>query len=182
MEIPTTVPIMLSLVLAAAPAAPLQAAERPTPSQTPTPASLAEYARGMKLKRDATDDSDRITIDNANVQAIGRDRALVLGVAAAPPVATPRTARDEAAARSRWRSRHDAQRRRIAEVERKIEVVDRDIDVLNRQRLTPRVMVRLDAAKAKLADLERQLDRRRAELGRIIREARQEGAEPGWFR
>ncbi len=180
MEHPKSNTFVVALLFAACCGAPVASEERPTP--TPTPANLADYARQVRLRRDAASDGTRITIDNENVETIGRDRALVLGVAAVPPVATPRPAKDERAVRTRWRSHYDAQRRRIADTERRIEAVDHDIDLLGRQRLTPRVMARLDSARAKLAELERELQRRRAELARIVREARRHGAEPGWFR
>jgi hypothetical protein len=154
--------------------------EPPTP--TPTPASLADYARRLTLRGTTFDEEGRITIDNDTVQAIGRDRALVLGVAGYPALATPRPQAKESAVRKKWRSRYDAQQRRIAGVERVLEAVGRDIDRLNHQRLTPRVLARLEEARAKRAALERDLKRQRVELARLIRAARQEGAEPGWFR
>jgi hypothetical protein len=45
-----------------------------------------------------------------------------------------------------------------------------------------RVRPKMEAARAKLAELEAELDRARAEDARLRETARRDGAEPGWFR
>ncbi len=152
------------------------------PPSTPRPGTLAAYARTLELRRTlATDDTGRVTISNDNVQVIGSQTALIEGpsgdlvVASAPAAAEART-------RALWRSRYLKQQQRVHEVERKKRQVEADIDLIQDGRLTPRSLARLARAEARLKEIGEELRRQRASLGRIVSEARQNGAQPGWFR
>jgi hypothetical protein len=86
------------------------------------------------------------------------------------------------AKRSVWRARYLNQRQAATKIEARRSEVLADIEAINRERVTPRSLARLDRAKAKLQLVNEELLRARAELVRIVREARRHGAEPGWFR
>jgi hypothetical protein len=154
--------------------------EKPMP--TPRPGSLAAYAGTIKLRETAaTDESGRVTISNANIQSIGCTTKLIAGPARLPPQPTP-DLRDESKRRAHWRSLYFKQQRRVLELERKQREIESDIDLIEDGRLTPRSLARLARAEARLHEIENEIRRQRSELGRIVFEARQEGAQPGWFR
>jgi hypothetical protein len=81
-----------------------------------------------------------------------------------------------------WRARFLNQRKAVTKIEARRSEVLADIEAINRERVTPRTLARLDRAKVKLRLVDKELRRARAELARIVREARRRGAEPGWFR
>jgi hypothetical protein len=70
----------------------------------------------------------------------------------------------------------------IAELERRRGLLEIEVDHLENQRMTIKTLARLRNAEAKLQMLDRETSVERAELARIVREARRHGAEPGWFR
>jgi hypothetical protein len=156
-------------------------AEEPAPSR-PTN-SLAEFARDLKLRGTTlTGDEGRITIDNETIAALGSAGRVTVGHGSSRPPATDWIERPDEGDRVIWRKRYERQQAKIDVCERRLAAVDRDIDLLNRQRLTPRVLARLETAQAKRIGLEEDLREQRGELARLIREARRHGAQPGWFR
>ncbi len=70
----------------------------------------------------------------------------------------------------------------IAGVERRRSLLEVEIDRIEDGPLTAKNLARLDHAEAKARVLDDEIRRKRAELSRIVREARRHGAEPGWFR
>jgi hypothetical protein len=157
------------------------AAEEPPASRPPT--SLTELARHLKLRGAAlTDDDGRITIDNETVATAASAARVTVGSGSSRPPAADWITEPDESDRALWRKRFERQQAKIAACERRLAAVDRDIGLLNRQRVTPRVLARLEAARAKRIGLEQDLREQRRELVRLIREARRHGAQPGWFR
>jgi hypothetical protein len=85
-------------------------------------------------------------------------------------------------ARERWRSKVLAQSRRIARLEARRAAVEAEIDRLERGRLDARTLDRIERAEAKLRLVDADIAREKTTLSRIVREARKQGAQPGWFR
>jgi hypothetical protein len=159
-------------------------AEEPPPKPTPRPGTLGAYARSITLKRSALEDeAGRLVLTNDSVAAHGAGAAITLG-------AVPTTKRDglnkadgtSSAERSKWRAAHKKQQRVIVGLERRRSLLEVEIDSLENQRLTLQTMARLQASEERLQLLDREIAVERAELARIVREARRHGAEPGWFR
>jgi hypothetical protein len=162
-------------------AAALVAAEHPTQTPTPRPDSLAAYARRITLDRSrAAEGSDRLTITNENLEVFAAGGAVTLGSVPAHSFA-PAT-RPDAAERARWRKVYHKQRGVIAGLERRRALLEVEIDHIEDGQLTAKNFARLDRAEAKLRVLDEEIKHERAELVRIVREARRHGAEPGWFR
>jgi hypothetical protein len=84
--------------------------------------------------------------------------------------------------RQRWRSRVLTQSARIATLEARRADVEAEIDRLERGSLDARTLDRIEKAEAKLARVDADIRREKAELSRMVREARKQGAQPGWFR
>lgn len=151
---------------------------------TPPPGSLGAYAEKIILRRSKLcDQNGRLVLTNDNVARLGRGAAITLG--AVSPAETKGNRAPKAAStteRSRWRATHQRQQEVITGLERRRARLEVDIDSLENQRLTIKTMARLQAAEARLQLLDREIAVERAELARIVREARRHGAEPGWFR
>ena len=162
-------------------AAALVAAEHPTPTPTRQPDSLAAYARRITLDRSrAGDGADRLMITNDNLEVFAAGGAVTLGSVSTHSSA-PATQPD-AAERARWRKAYHKQRGVIAGLERRRNLLEVEIDHIEDGQLTAKNLARLDHAEAKLRVLDEEIKHERAELSRIVREARRHGAEPGWFR
>ena len=156
-------------------------ADEPPASRPPT--SLTELARHLRLRGAAlSDDDGRITIDNETVATVAAAGRVTVGSGSSRPPATDWITEPNESDRALWRKRFERQQAKIAACERRLAAIDRDIGLLNRQRVTPRVLARLEAARAKRIGLEQDLREQRGELVRLIREARRHGAQPGWFR
>jgi hypothetical protein len=162
--------------------APVFAAEPPKP--TPRPGSLGAYAQKITLDRSALGDpTGRVILTNDNVVGIGEGATITLGSVVMPEGGSSKAPdRGNSAERSRWRAAHKKQRRVIADLERQRSLLEIDIDNIEDQRLTPKILIRLDRAESKLRHIDREIVRERGELARIVRDARRRGAEPGWFR
>jgi len=84
--------------------------------------------------------------------------------------------------RAYWRKKVLAQSRVIAKIESRKEEVETEINRIERGRLDSRALDKLEKAETKLKAVETEIRREKQELSRIIRDARKEGAQPGWFR
>jgi septal ring factor EnvC (AmiA/AmiB activator) len=101
--------------------------------------------------------------------------------------AAPISGRPDAKRRSYWRKRVDKQRDRIADVEEELALLDAKIDALEDRafqssRNAAKLWAQADEQRERRRVVEDRLKRERSKLSAIIREARQEGAQPGWFR
>jgi excinuclease UvrABC helicase subunit UvrB len=158
-------------------------ADRP-PTPTPRPGTLGARAQTITLNRSALEgDRERVVLDNDAIARIGKNTSLTLG--AIEPAKESRSqpaASTTTSERARWRAAHRKQSRVIIELERRRALLEIEVDHLENQRLTIKTMARIQNAEAKLRMLDREIAVERAELARIVREARRRGAEPGWFR
>ena len=179
------------------------AAGEPSPTPTPRPAggqSLADVAKDKKLKGDTKDTSGgSIVISNENLA----DYASKGGLTTAKPAAQTRDVHagrnvevvdpESAEANERkhyWQEKYKRQLDRIAGIKRQIEKFDSQIpglwqDFYSRDDPAYRdgvIKPTLDRALEQRDDLREQLSREEPKLDRIKEEARQDGAEPGWFR
>jgi hypothetical protein len=157
-------------------------ADIPTP--TPRPGTLAAYASTAKLNRSSTVDANgRVTLTNENLVEIAAEGSLTLGVAATDADKRARSQGDGSASeRTRWRAAYFKQHEVISRLGQRRALLEIEIDDIEDQKLDIRTLARLERAKSKLRQLDAQIAGERAELARIVREARRHGAEPGWFR
>ena len=84
--------------------------------------------------------------------------------------------------RDRWRKKVLSQRRIIAELEERRHTVEAEIDRLERGKLDAKTLDRIEKSEAKLRTVEVEIKNENAQLSRIVRQARKDGAQPGWFR
>lgn len=151
---------------------------------TPRPGSLGAYAETVSLNRFALGDgTGRVILTNENVAGLAADGSITLGTV------TPAMSKElgsagtvDSSERARWQATHRRQRQVIANLERRRLQLVTEIDQIEDLGLTAKTMARLDRAEAKLRLLDEEIAGERAALARIVRDARQRGAEPGWFR
>jgi chromosome segregation ATPase len=156
-------------------------ADQPRP--TPRPGTLGAYAREVTLDRSALGQaSGRVIVTNDTVIGVCEGASITLGAVTMDGLDAPTATRGDSAERTRWRAAHRRQQRVIADLEERMSVLEIEIHHIEDQRLTPKILARLDRAEAKRRHLEHEIRRARDELARIVRDARRHGAEPGWFR
>ena len=181
------------------------AADEPSPTPTPRPAggqSLADVAKDKKLKGDTTATSgESIVITNENLS----DYASKGGLTTANPGTRPATrgvypgtnvtiVDSETSETNKrkffWQQRYMQQLERIAAIKRQIEQLDLEIpalwnDFYSRDDPMYRdgvIKPRLDRSLERREQLGKQLQEEEPKLAQIKEEARQDGAEPGWWR
>jgi hypothetical protein len=176
----------------------LEAAD-PTPTTSPTPAAvrrelhLGEYADRATLERDGTTPPEgAVVITNETVGRLGEGGHLTICTPDPRPTAGSSWSGSTAtpvptAVRNRWRRRVEAQNQRIVEAERELARIDARIEALEDAAFDGgsrayRLWARLDEARARRRIAEVALRRERTKLSSIMRDARKEGAQPGWFR
>ncbi|MCU0235365.1 MAG: hypothetical protein MUE90_15205 [Thermoanaerobaculales bacterium] len=156
------------------------AADPPRP--TLRPGTLAEYASRVRLRSTgASGAAAGLTLDGTALAELARQGSLTLG-AVAVDASLPPPAAATAADRARWRSRYLAQQRVVEGLERRRLRLAGELDRLESGRLSAAAMARIDRAESELRALDEDIRSERAELARIVRDARGHGAEPGWFR
>ena len=158
-------------------AAATMAAEQPRPVRAPQPGTLAAYARRITLRQTET---GRVVITNENLGEHAAAGTVTLGTVSMGGAAA--TKAPDAAERTRWRNAYQKQRQVITGLERRRALLEVEIDHIEDGALTAKNLARLDRAEAELRVLDEEIKQERAELSRIVREARRHGAEPGWFR
>lgn len=171
---------IIILVAATLRPASAQTAENPSPTPTPRPKVLGD----IKLKTGtAADGAGPLVISNSNLADYADRGTVTLGEL---PTSAPRHRKENSssrtAGRERWRSRVMAQRRKIADLDRKRMRIEAQIELIENGRLTVRALARIQQAEIELHAVARDIANEKKELGRLIREARRRGAEPGWFR
>jgi hypothetical protein len=190
---------LLGLIVALGGVAPGFAAEA---QATPTPTHaiirrelhLGEYADRLILDRSGLEDRDStIVISNRTVDRLSDFGTLSMSgespVSPGPPLHGVRASPTPVgpARRSHWQRRVRQQRQIIDAVENELALVDVKIDALEDAAFEGGLRaksrwVKLAEAKGRRRVVDRRLQNERAKLAAIIREARREGAEPGWFR
>jgi hypothetical protein len=170
-------------------------AGEPAPTPTPSPRSLSALADQITLDRSAAGTSQTdgsIVISNDNLSELASHGVLTtcVGASRARRGGSKTTATREATAgrsggesqRQRWRQRYRKQAETIAELKDKRELLEAQIEHLQSHDRKRRSSSRLAQLRAKLELLEEQIEREEMRLHGIVREARQHGAQPGWFR
>lgn len=159
-------------------------ADQPKPRPTPRSGSLGAYARTITLNRAPLAAADgRVVLTNERVSSTAEGGTINLGAVEIPGAkSSPSPGVADRAEQARWRAAYRKQRQQIAGLERRLAGIEIEIDHINRQRLTAKTMARLQSAEAMKHQLEKDITAERAELSRIVRDARLRGAEPGWFR
>lgn len=156
-------------------------AEEPPPTPTPRPQTLAAYAESITLKRpDLIDSEGRLTISSETIAELARGGSLTEGRIVLGKSASTKTA--TTSEKSKWQSRVSKQRAVIEKLAHKRARIEKEIDALENGRLTPRVLARMEKAEVDLQFVDGEIHRAKLEFAKIIREARRNGAEPGWFR
>jgi len=171
-------------MVASVTSSPASPTDEPTPTPTPRPGTLAAYASRTSLDRKAVDgETGQVTITSENLAELAEGGAMTIGPPAeGPPVPIGLRGGADPGVRTRWRARYMRQRRVITKIEGRRTKVEAEIDRIKRGSLSARNLARLDRAREKLQLLDGEIRRERVELGRIVREARRHGAQPGWFR
>jgi hypothetical protein len=154
------------------------------PKPKPRPGTLGAYARKITLDRSLLGDSaGHLVLTNDTVSGIAEGATITLGaVVTVAPKSSKASSRGGSTDRARWRAVHQKQHKVIADLQQRRSVLEIEISHLKKQQLTPKILARLDRTAAKRRHVEREISRAREELARIVRDARRQGAEPGWFR
>jgi septal ring factor EnvC (AmiA/AmiB activator) len=167
-----------------------------TPSPTPVPRGeieLSVYADRTNLDPAAVGaEPGLVVITNDTVESASQSGSLTVGAPQnRPSHSLPRSgstiAPEAAKLRKVWRSRVLTQRDQVAKVQREIDRLDGRIDALESMIVSGRSgmarrRAKIDELRGHRNVLVRQFQRERARLGALIRSARLQGAEPGWFR
>ena len=198
----TTGHIPCALTLAVLSCSPVLGGVIESPPETPTPIAttqrgeihLSEYARHTALDRSALGtDSGPLIITTETVRKFGAQGLLTVGLphsrsplTASRPGSPPGTPNPERL-REEWRAKVLRQKDQVARVDGDIVLLDAKIESLETTAVhgrdgAARRQARIAEARGRRSVLARQLARERARLGTLIRSAREQGAEPGWFR
>jgi len=175
--------IALGAVLCAIRPSVATAAEPPAPTPTPRPGTLAAVATARPLNRaPGTDGSATIVITNDNLEELGDGAALTVITNTIAEAGEIETVEIDPKTRERWRNKVLAQGKVIARLQARRTAVVHKIDRLERGKLDSRTLDRIATAEAELRAIDLELGREASALGRLVRAARKEGAQPGWFR
>ncbi len=155
----------------------------PPPSPTPKPGTLAAIATARSLNRaPGVDESTPIVITNDNLERLGDGAALTVLTSTIAEAGEIETTKIDPKTREKWRRKVLAQSASITKLEAQGKQIETEIDRLGRGRLDGRALDRIAKAESKLRSIDEEIKRAKAQLSRIVREARKEGAQPGWFR
>ena len=152
--------------------------DAPSPTPTARPETLSEYARRNSLKTSGVADaSGKVIISTATLAEVADGGKITIG--GTPPSGKnrpPTPSAPSASERARWRAAYTKQTQVISGLERRRALLSIEIAHLGDQSLTIKTMARLQRAEAKMRQLEDEISAERAELARIVREARRHGA------
>lgn len=156
------------------------AADNPSATPTPRPRRLGD----IKLKPDsAHDEAEGVVISDANLSQLAAGGTLTIGgTTTVAPIGAKRRSTSSRSDRARWREAVLDQKRVIVSLERKRLRIESEIDLIEDGRLTAHALARIQRFEIELQTVDRDIRAEKTELGRLIREARRHGAEPGWFR
>ena len=159
-------------------------ADSPPPTPTPKPGTLAAVAGSRPLQRvPGLSDTGIIVITDDNLSSLGKNAALTsmtstiaeTDVFEAHADADPKT-------REKWRKKVLAQSRVIARIEARRVDAEAELNNLERGKLDGQTLDRIANVEKKLQTIDAEIKNEKARLSTIIRQARKEGAQPGWFR
>jgi hypothetical protein len=186
---------LISLGLSSTPAA-----ERKTPTPTPSTTAppgerhISEYADRVELDRSLLDDTNgAVEITNDTVRKLEEHGLLTTAspiggtAAGAARTTSPAPVQVDPKRRTYWRARVLSQAKLVDKCTGEIARLDAKIDSLEDAAFDSgtrgaKQWARVDETKRLRAIAETRCRRERAALSNIVREARKEGAQPGWFR
>jgi hypothetical protein len=162
----------------------LQAAEPPSPTPTPKPGTLAAIASSRSLNRaPELAGAGILMITDDNLNQLSRGAALtVLTSTIADPAAVEADHPADPKTRENWRKKVLAQGSVIAKLEARRTDIEEELNRLERGKLDGRTLDRIAMAEGKLQTIDAEIRSEKSQLSKIIREARKDGAQPGWFR
>jgi len=184
MEIPRQIRVLVRVIgIVKLAAVAFASADTPPATSTPPPKSgtLAAYASSITLDRGPGEDPVLITTDNLRTLGEGG----LITTAARPavgPFEVEPTAEVDPKVRERWRKKVLAQRRTITNLQAQRRAVEEEIERIERGSLDSRALDRLTMTETKLRRVDAEISQEKQALSRIVRDARKEGAQPGWFR
>jgi hypothetical protein len=169
---------------------------KPTPSTEDMTGErlLGEYAGRICLDRSVLEESDgMILITNDTVGRISGQGRLTSGHLAdratnsTTGVSRKSNSGNGAKLRSHWRKLVDDERQKIADTQTELALLDSKIDSLEDAAFdggpgAVRIWAKYEEARQRRRLIEHRLKRQRAKLAEVVREARRQGAQPGWFR
>ena len=159
--------------------------DQPTPSPTPVPqaSSLAEYASQVRLSESVVA-ADGAVISNETVRELAEQSSMTIvhrPAAEVGPVSTPRPV--DPRSRAKWQRAFARQRDVVARlVNQRADLEAERVALRRRGGLSPAVLARLDVLQENIERLDREIATARNRLDVIVRDARRDGATPGWFR
>jgi len=183
MEIPhqiTTIGWVLGLAWATI----LPATEQPAPTPTPKPGTLAAFAQSRSLNRAPGPGRDNtIVITDENLDRLGQDAVVtVMTSTIADPAVIEIDQTADPKTREKWRKKVLAQGNVIAKLEARRVDAEAELNRLERGKIDGRTLDRIAKAETKIQAIDAEIRSEKAQLSTIIRAARKEGAQPGWFR
>lgn len=166
--------------------------EEPTPEPTQSPREqLASYAKGKRLVQPGDEPSGAVVITDEDVERLGySDAGAPQPAKSGDETETPAHPMDEPSRRTIWRQRIadqyiaiEALRERLHNTEQRLETEWNafyacDEPGVRENRIRPELVTTI----AEADQAEALLDAAEAELEVLIDEAREAGAQPGWFR
>lgn len=162
------------------------AADPPPPPRKPTPkpGTLAALASTRMLNRTpGVDGATAIVITDENLATLGRGASLtVMTATIADPIESPAGVQVNAKIREKWRKKVLAQGGAIAKLEARRADAEAELSRLELGKLDSRTLDRIAKVERKLRAIDAEIRTEKKRLSTIIRDARREGAQPGWFR
>lgn len=159
-------------------------ADSPPPTPTPKPGTLAAVAGSRPLQRvPGLSDTGIIVITDDNLSSLGQNAALTSMTSTIAETGVFETHADvDPKTREKWRKKVLAQSSVIARIQARRFDAEAELNRLERGRLDGRALDRIAKAERNLQTIDTEIKSEKKQLSRIIRQARKEGAEPGWFR
>lgn len=157
-----------------------RAVDPPQPTPTPRPGTLAALAKSTSLMREG---STPIVITDDNLAELSGGAVVTIMTTAAREPTEPTTVDQiDPKRRGQWRKKVLAQGERITTLQKKRASVEHTINRIESGRFNSGALDRIAKAKAELREIDDTIRHEKRELSKIVREARKEGAQPGWFR
>ena len=161
-----------------------RAADSPPQKPTPRPGTLAALANTRLLNRaPVIDGTDVILITNENLNVLGQGAALTIMTSTIAETANFEMEDPvDPKIREKWQRKVLAQSGVIAKLEARRDDADAELNRLEQGKLDSRTLDQIAKAEIKLRTIEKEIRQEKLTLSKIVREARKEGAQPGWFR
>jgi len=157
-----------------------RASDPPQPTPTPRPSTLAALAMATSATRKGT---PSIIITDDNLAKLSDGAVVTMMTTTACKIHETTISADiDPKRRIHWQKKVLAQEKRIATLQQKRTSVEHTINRLERGRLNSRALNDIAEAKAEIENIDSRIRDEKSILSGIVRSARKEGAQPGWFR